>query len=472
MSRLKDWGNLFVALAAATLLGLCALIPSGAQVEKDAFQNLSMAYNLVHHGVMSIDTETDPEALRPSRYREPLPVLVIAAFLVAFEDELGNQSLFDLSDGKGAKLLKYSNLLWGALLLAVVALSTWHLTGSRWMAGWAILLSYWPLNLHYDELYTEVPAAALIALVSYLCWRALLLRRRWLFFALGLSFGALLLTKASFLYVAMALVMIYIGAELYFGRTPERRRALLVAVVTTIAGTVVLLAPWMIRNQIELGSPNIADRGGAVLMTRAVKNGMTWHEYIGSFYVYAPYPLRPLTGWLTGHKPRDLEAGGDLERLRRRANEGDLLAAEEGRIEDCISYYYRAKAMRAPLVAKLTAEGHPNPIPEADAMLQDEAIRMILADPLKHIAMIVPFIYRGALFMFPFFCFMLFYAWRRRDGPLAAFVLPSLGLIGFYGVFSHFIPRYADPSAPVVAVCIVVLVHRWWEKRKKLRAES
>ena len=467
----KYRGSAFIALSVILVFGLWAFKATGTLIDKDAYQNLSMAYNLVHHGILSLDTDRPPEALRPSRYREPLPILTLAAYLRVFDARLGDKPLEALLEGPDAKLLKHSNAPWALLLLAVVALTAWQMTGSKWMTGVAILLSYWPLSTHYDELYTEIPGAALLAIVSYLLWRVTKERRPLHCFGTGLAFGALILTKASFLYVAIMLVVIYAGFELYTARDPARRRTLLRSVALIVAGTAIVISPWMVRNQIHFGSPQIADRGGLVLLTRAIKNQMTPEEYVGAFYVYVPYVLREPVGLVTGFKNEDVHAGGRLERLRRRANiENDEPAADEGRLEDVISYYYRAKAMRTPILAELNAAGHPNALAEADAILQKKAIEMIKADPWKHLAMTLPFMFRGAIFMFPFFSLMLIYAWRRRDAALAAYILPSYGLIWFYALVSHFILRYADPSAPIVAVCAVVLLHQWLEKRRLKRA--
>ncbi|HKY03075.1 MAG TPA: hypothetical protein VJM53_11040 [Burkholderiales bacterium] len=469
----KDWGSAFIALCAAVVFGLWALKATGTLIDKDAYQNLSMAYNLVHHGTMSLDTDRRPEELRPSRYREPLPVLTTAAYLRVFDARLGGKPMEALLEGPNAKLLKHSNAPWALLLLGVVALTALQMTGSKWMAGLAIVLSYWPLSTHYDELYTEIPGAALLAIVSYLIWRVMKDRRALNFFGTGLAFGALILTKASFLYVAIVLIVLYACFELYYWRDSGRRRVLFRSIALTVAGTVIVIAPWMVRNQIHFGSPQIADRGGLVLLTRAIKNQMTAEEYVGAFYVYAPYFLREPIGFVTGFKNADIHAGGPLERLRRNANiENDEPAADEGRLKDVISYYYRAKATRAPILAALNAAGHPNPLAEADAQLQKEAIQRIKADPGKHLVMTLPFMFRGAIFMFPFFCVMLIYAWRRREIPLIGYVLPSFGLICFYALVSHFIMRYANPSAPIVAVCAVVLLHQWLEHRRKITLKT
>ncbi|HKY03076.1 MAG TPA: glycosyltransferase family 39 protein [Burkholderiales bacterium] len=462
--RLRALKRAFTYLVALIVGAIWIGAPSDALIEKDAEQNLAMAYNFTHYGVMSLDTDRAPENLRPSRYREPLPVLLLSGYLLALDPVLDGDSFDELLRGTNARWLKYSNILWGALLVATIFLTARTLRLPPWFAALALLLAHIPLAEHYGTLYSEIAGAALIALASYVALLAVRDRRLTLFFLAGLSFGALMLTKASYFYVAIVLVLLYLGYALY-GRDTAKRGFAWQSTALLILGIAVVVAPWMIRNQMQFGSPSIADRGGLVLITRAVKNEMTAEEYVGTFYAYAPRWLQWPIGALTGFKSEDVRAGGRLERLKRGANSADELAGEEGRVDDAISYYWRAKAMRAPKLAAHEAAGHPNPLAAADAELKQDAIEMIKANPGDHLKLTLPFIWRGAPFMLPFLLVILVYAWRRRDAPLAAYVVPSLGLIGFYAALSHFIPRYAEPNAPVVAICAVLLLHRWLEAR-------
>jgi hypothetical protein len=465
----KHLGWIPAVLAALFVMWTWAQEPSERLIEKDGFQNLAMAYNFVQHGTMSLDEDKPPESLAPSRYREPLPVVVLSAFVLGSKT-LHDAQLSDLEEGPGAKVIKFSNLFWGLLLIVIVSFATWRMTGWRWMAAPAILISCRPFTNDVDTLYTEIAAAAILALASYLCWRALRLQTGRAFFIAGLGLGAYVLTKASFLYVFAAVIVVYIVSGLLYVRDKEGRRRIWRFAALTVVGTALFCSPWMVRNQIQFGSPEIADRGGSVLWTRAVKNGMTWDEYRGMYFLYAPWPFRPYVGIVVGYKQSDLYEGNALQRLRRNTVESDKAASLEGRVEDTVSYYHRAKAVRMRTQLELQAAGHPNPIHEADERVKQMAIEAIKADPLKHLAMTPVFLLRGAGYMFPFLALMLIYAWRRRDGPLAAFLMPSLGLIGFYALLSHFIPRYADPSWPIVAICLMLLLQRGWEKMKARRA--
>lgn len=456
-----------------------------------------MAYNLRHHGVFSLDTDRAPDALRPSRYREPLPILVLAGYMAAldpffrdatldtllkgkkpdrfkysnvFLDALlawDDVSLNTLFKGEKANLLRYSNLLWAALLVWAMILTTRRLRIPAWAAALAILLAHFSLQDSYHRFHTELPAAALITLASYLALLSLQERHLLHFFYAGLSFGLLILTKTSFLYISIALLVIYSVYARINAKDSGQRRFAFSSTVLTIAGIALVIGPWMLRNQMLFGSPKLADRGGAVLMERAIKNGMTSAEYAGTLYAYAPLVLKKPIAALMGYRPEDLLAGGQFQRLQRFSNRrSDRKAINEGRINDVVSYHNRAVGIMESKQTAFNAAGHPNPFGAADAELQNEATAMIKTNLLDHFAMILPFMWRGAPFMGPFLLAALIYAWRRRDAPLAAYILPSLGMICFYALFSHFIPRYAEPNAPIVAICFILLLHRWLEGRK------
>lgn len=447
--------------------------PTIQRLSPDQEQNLVLAYNVRHHGVFSVDEDRTPDALRPSRYREPLPVLALAGYLFVADPLLGDLPINDLTEVENLKILKYSNIPWSALMLVAMLLTARRLQLPIWATALAVLLTFFCLDEWHSRLYTEVPAAALIALASYLAFVAIQERRLFHFFAAGLSFGLLVLTKTSFFYVAIVLLLIYIGYALLQAKGRAQRRFVFSSAVLMGIGTILVVGPWMLRNQIQFSSPNLSDRGGIVLLERAVKNGMTQEEYAGTFYSYAPWYFRKPIGALTGHKPEDLLSGGKLERLDRYVNQdADRQARAEGRFNDIVSYHHRVVAIYGSKLAAMNAAGHPDPRGAADAELKREAIAMIKAHPLDHIAMTLPFLWRGAPYMAPFLIGVLIYAWRRRDAPLAAYLLPTLGIFAFYAAFSHFIPRYADPNVPVAAICFALFLHRLVLLTKSIRLPS
>jgi hypothetical protein len=187
-----------------------------------------------------------------------------------------------------------------------------------------------------------------------------------------------------------------------------------------------------------------------------VKNNMTAEEYRGAWYAYAPRPLRWVSGELTGFDKSDLESGGRLQRLMRFVSERDRPAIAAGRPDEAVSYYARVSAMYAEL-AKARDDGVGSL--DVDSQLKQRALGMIAAEPLKHLATIPLFLWRGAPYTFAILLAGALYACARRAWWLLAYLAPAMGLVMFYAVLTHFIPRYAEPMLPIAAVCFVVLAH-------------
>ena len=61
-------------------------------------------------------------------------------------------------------------------------------------------------------------------------------------------------------------------------------------------------------------------------------------------------------------------------------------------------------------------------------------------------------------------CAGLVYALVRRRTEIAIFILPSMGMVLFYALFSHFIPRYAVTAVPVTIVIALLFVCKAWER--------
>ena len=88
--------------------------------------------------------------------------------------------------------------------------------------------------------------------------------------------------------------------------------------------------------------------------------------------------------------------------------------------------------------------------------------------PLKHIAMSIPFLWRGAGLIFPLLALVACYAAVARRSDLVVYILPVLGLVLFYALATHFHPRYGQPMLPVTIVGVLALSHavvRHWINR-------
>src|SRR5690606_41516860 len=137
----------------------------------------------------------------------------------------GETTLGELVESQNARLLKHSNLPWGALLALVVFVTIVRYTGSYGWAAFGTLATDYGLAEHYNGLYSEVSAAALLALACAAAAYAVHRRQGFWFLLTGLLFGALTLTKAAFLYVSVVLVfvLVVLGVWRVLRRSEERR---------------------------------------------------------------------------------------------------------------------------------------------------------------------------------------------------------------------------------------------------------
>ena len=466
-TSLRWWRAMLIALTCAVLTGIWLDKATGFPIERDAYENLTAAYNLAHHGVISIQDDNSLAQRQPSEYREPLPIIVLAGYIAALGPVFGDEPLAELPTGDDARILKYSNIVWGALLALVVFGSIVRYTGSYALAAFGTIAVQLNLADQYDFLYSEIAGAALLALASCVFAGALRQRRLVTVFAAGLCFGAMTLTKASFLYVSVMLIVALAALGLW-RRMHARESFLLKSSALLAFGMVVVVAPWMVRNYVHFDAISLSGRGGQVLLTRALKNNMTAEEYRGAWYAYAPRPLRWISGELTGFDKSDLEAGGRLQRLMRFVSERDRPAIAAGRPDDAVSYFARVGAMRTELEKARAVSGATSLA--IDNELKQRALDMIVAAPLKHLAAIPLFLWRGAPYVFAILLAGAVYACLRRAWWLLAYVAPAMGLVMFYAVLTHFIPRYADPMVPIATVCFTVLAHAALQRlRARLR---
>jgi hypothetical protein len=187
---------------------------------------------------------------------------------------------------------------------------------------------------------------------------------------------------------------------------------------------------------------------------------MTLDEYIGSFYVWAPYPFNGALRRVLGYSKSDMQEGGRLQRLNVFAGsafyESDWAAAHEGRPQDAVTYDRRSDAERVLLTHQLAAAGNPQPGMAADRVLQAQAISMILQHPLRHAAQIPTNLWRGAYLTFPILLAALCYALRGHRYALGMLLLPAFASLLFCALFGHVEPRYSMPTYPIIACVLAV----------------
>jgi len=447
-----------IATAGALLLFWSTGI-SDDEIVNDAHQNLWMALNLRNSGTISL-SESPPVV--PSMQREPLPAVVGALALSAVDAVLGPAPAADYFHGRRAALLKYQNILWLGLLSGAVYLVGRRLGLTFWpallgvLASNLLLLNAWYRICMLNSLLTESAAAALLTVGSVLlAIGGRSGKLRWDSCA-GVCFGLLTLVKAAFFYVTLGLLVAIPGLALLL-RRPGRPAIAQACIVTGVALGVVL--PWMLRNYLSVGYFEIAGRGGEAVHNRAVMDQMTLDEYIGSLYVWAPYPFGGPLRRVLGYSRTDLEEGGRLQRLNEAGSSSfaprDEAAELAARPQDTVTYYRRSRAQRRVLQNQFAAAGDPQPEMAADEEVKRRALAMIARHPLRHAAVTLTLLWRGGNFVFAPLAAAFIYAVRRRKDELALLVLPSLAVVLFYALLVSFETRYAMPAYAIV-VCLLV----------------
>jgi hypothetical protein len=436
---------------------------------KDGYENLSAAYNLAYHGVISVRNlalgqESD---LSPTDYREPLPIIFLAAYIKLIPGLSSSLTADTINEGSALIAVKLHNLIWASSCLLGVALAILLSIRSP-LVGTVVSVIALALTYKYyfdrwdivDSTYTELQASTLLVWSSIMLIIALKTGRPIWFIATGILVGALALTKALFLYVGLGLIITLL--LIYLVRPPEWGRWGTVSRVGLIAISLMAVTiPWMVRNFIYFHTFEITQRNGMALLIRAYNNQMSDDEYRGAFYVYAPPFLQDWIGEWLGFKPEDLEKGGRLQRLNEKSRWP----------EEAFSFYRSAQAEWMRLQIYYRDEGATDPSHLAERASRREAKQLILSNPLRHLKMSVVFMWRGMWAMranrnlmtvcvnalaFLSIGVMALLGLVRRDAVLIGIALLPVGAIIFLALFSDFIPRYMSITIPNMVIALSI----------------
>jgi hypothetical protein len=439
---------------------------NGELINKDAADNLRMALNFKHTGVIS-NAEQPP--FRQSMFREPVPIIATLLTVDLIDAALGPADNSQYFSGERARWVKHQNIFWMGCLCIALFVFVRRLTPAFGYAVSGILIMNLLLfsadagKYLLNSLYTEAPAAVLLTLASLLLSSAVLQKRLGLTVLAGVCFGVLALVKASFLYVLVGVVIVLPCLVLL------QPRAYTVAMLTRLAAVLALscfavVTPWMLRNYLALGTFGIASRGGEALYIRAVMDQMTAEEYLGTFYMYAPYGVKGAMRHLLGLSREELANGLRLQRLDESGDtkwaDADLAAEAAALPDKTYTFYRRAGADRNLLIEQFRAAGALDPGLAADHVMGQRGAHMIMAHPWRHLAQTLPNLWRGAFLAFPLLLIAVAYAWRRRDLGLLLLLLPAFAMVTFYGLVSPYLPRYTIPVYAIVVGSTLVLVAR------------
>jgi len=454
--RFSPW-LVFVSLLALLLIDFGEI--DGRFLGGDASQNLRSALNLLHHGIYGEAPLGD--SVFPGYRREPAPNFLLSFYLsvlAKFVSEFSYQG-FPV-DSTLVMMSKWINLTYVAALFTSIWLLIRLLIIPLFAADYLTIPLLYLINHFFvvsqlNNLNTELPAALCLVWLSLSLTYAHQSSRWFWIWMSGLSFGLLVLTKASGAYIALVVIPVIILCISFKSRQFFKVLALF------SLGFVLSVMPWIVRNHHEFGRPVVAQGAGDVLLIRSVFNTMSNQELAYSFYAYAPKVIRDdwLGPWM-GLSQDDLECGQALDRFNRNLT-CDKKALEEQRYDDVRSFYQIGKRA-LPRSMDLTRE-----------QKKSVAIDRILSDPSRHSLVSLPLAWRGL------------WSFGKKASPiavilnfmsyLALFIAPVLGIIQrrfvwiylslvpigyfvFFAAFSHFLPRYSEPLIPLAMICLLLMV--------------
>jgi hypothetical protein len=445
---LTDAAHAFFILLVACLFAYRTFgYATASPIESDAHQNLRAAYHLVHTGVMGADhLETDKP--RPQMRREPVPILAITAFLALHPAFDKPYTIADVAEGPLTKTVKGVNAFWRFLaavffMLLCAELFVPRYTAAAWgLAGLALSETFFFLQPAYvDRLMTEIPGAAMLLASSWCAVRFAKKKNSPRAIALGLALGLLALTKAAFFYISIVFVSLLLLMDIIKNRRggkigfSNELTGPYLGVMLALSATI---APWMIRNYVEFGTAQITERASEIMGTRVL---LVEQPLLGEIYFFTPAWLRKWSvGSLTGYTPTDLLPGGPIGKLP------DIKEKHMGIF---------AQRMQA---EKFTGD--------AEQWRRQMVIRYIAEHPIRYVASIPIFAYKGMGFMqewsllfngLVLLCFFSVFLWALFAGEqilVAAFGLGA-GLFAFTSVFTDALVRYNSPMVPLVVISVM-----------------
>lgn len=404
--------------------------------------------------------------------REPLPNWTLAVFLWLFfrpptgldrDEVLANTNILDAA--------VMVNIFWALLLF----IGLWALARKMFtdilFADFVAFVSIAMSNMvfvrnEYDNLNTELPASALLVVVAVCLINAVNHREILPYFAVGFSYGLLVLTKASGAYIAV-MTMPLIVFVLVRNQSVTRYKFIakfLSTILCIAVGFSLVISPWILRNYSEFGKVAISEGGGRVLWIRSEFNKITPYEFLGAFYAYSPTLLRESI-WQTyfGFSADQLECGGDLQ-LHNRGKDCDFEHLQAGRFDQVISLYERGKRA-LPLKAKSEAVESGLTF-NVDELGKQDFFLTIREKPIRHLFLTFPLAWRGIWsFSFPgylglFFnfivmvnlIFMPLIALMVRNNILLLTSLVPAAYFWFYALLSQFWPRFSEPFIPIAII--------------------
>lgn len=458
----------FFFINAILLCGLIFLSNKNMKINSkplvsDSQQSTFLAYHLLTDGFHSMDGVT------PSNFREPVISFLNALNIARLQPEKNQIAKEQLiSDPELILEMTKLNLVYLFLMYGLSYVLARKLQLPRFLASVAAFIPVFFFTFftsYITSVNSDLPAAVLLLLFSIFFLKYLEDRKKKDLIISSLILAFLTLTKAVFLYLFILFIPSILIFQLCFAK--ERIFPNWLSLGLFLISFAIPVGSWILRNYIQMGTTSISDRGGEVLLIRAIKNQMSDEEYWGGYYAYAPEVLQ--TGFFErflGYRQEDLLDGGSLQRLNR-GLKGDSLSMAEGRFEEVKSYLRIAQLEHRGLTnyygASLDTD---NP----DEGSKSKALNLIFTHPLNHLKASFLFGWRGIWFykgrhfipvLMTFLMYMSLFVlfvrsiWKKDLRLFLITILPIFYFL-FHAIWTHFIPRYSGIFVPLLSVVFIL----------------
>ncbi len=465
----------------------------------DSRDYLAGAYNLAHHGVFSQDKYwhldgSDTKPVAPGIGREPGWAYVLSWLIRLDQNGIGQINLECLSADEGCGFAPYQSAQWlnrlffagAGICLFWAAFRIFSSLKLATVAGAAIWLNL-RMQKNMDQVVSDPLALFLVAglVLAFVFARTTgsVWRSRSLMIVAGFLLGALILTKAVylyFLYSAVVLFILWAVAAWFRSRSGESGgRLCKAAFPAALFFICAAIGPglWMHRNADLDGRFSLSDsREGIALSVRLIYNDMTHAEYVAAF-VY----------WTAGFGDSLARAIFPPEAIARFS----ILAPDGFYLKGHLNYHDNVKRLIAERgVTPLEAEEiwidnqrqqkhqlrHLSL--KAEEIWTDHLKGEILSQPFRHLWVTLPLVYRGLnsdpfiILSLPGLIFLLWQALRRQDDLILIALSPGLFNIIFYALVSLNIKRYQITAMPTLALGLagaflaIAIIREWMRNRR------
>ena len=416
----------FVTLATAILLR-----PAKWLSDFDQSFYLTIAYDIVHHGVFSNGmfdkVDSTREAPPSGRFFGPVyPALIVAAMKVdprfARAVDCSVEANHKSRDFKECEvyalpmhLIHAAVLAIGVLAIALAAEMIFAGMITFWLAGGLAILALLSDADLFSFVMTESLTFSLYSLAALSLVLALKAPRLWKVMMTGCLFGLITLTRASHVILAMVVPVLF---AMYYRWASAEWRLIARHLVVFAIGWIAVVSPWLARNAISVGHWGLTEEyGSATLIERFAYNDMSGREFVLAFPYCLPEVGPPLIDRAFGpaamerfvyHKPRSFFHVGRLHR--------DNLVETHGRLDPLIGGIAREELSRS---------------------------------WWRHLSVSVPLAWCGmwvggwlGLTLVPFFVAACIAAWRQSRWLYLSYAAPAIAMLGLHAAVANQYTRY------------------------------